>query len=180
MDNLSRIKNISRKIYKLFSFLLVLIPLYYIFYWMLINHLPETLITVNTSSTPFVPHGLPMGLRILGLLVSLLPLTALTFVLLNIRKLFSFYRVGVIFSYEHVILFKNIAKALVFWVVFSIIYESAKSVLFTWGNPPGERLLEIGFSSGEATTLFVGAMVFVIAWVMDEGRILVEENELTI
>jgi len=180
MDNLSKIKKISKNFYLLLSFLLVAIPLYYILYWVLINYLPDTLITVNSPSAPFAPHKLPIKFQILGFIASLLPLSALTYGLINIRKLFSFYKEGVIFSFEHVRLFKNTAKALVLWVVLSIIYESAKSVLFSLGNPPGSRVLEVGFSSAEITTLMVGGIVFVIAWVMDEGRILNEERELTI
>ncbi len=180
MDNLSKIKKISKNFHLLLSFLLLVIPLYYISYWVFINYLPDTLIKVNSPSTPFIPLKLPIKFQVLGFVASLLPLSALTYGLINIRKLFAFYKEGVIFSFEHVRLFKNTAKALVLWVVLSIIYESAKSVLFSFGNPPGSRVLEVGFSSAEITTLMVGGIVFVIAWVMDEGRILNEEQELTI
>ena len=89
-------------------------------------------------------------------------------------------QLSMIFSFEHVSLFKKTAKALVLWVIFSIIYESAKSVIFSIGNPPGSRVLKVGLSSAEITTLVVGRIVFIIAWVMDEGRILNEEKELTV
>jgi hypothetical protein len=179
MDNLSKIKRISKNFHSLFSFLLVVIPLYYVLYWALINHLPDTLISVNHSA-PLIQHKLPIGLQLLGFVASLLPLSALTYGIFNVRKLFSFYKGGVMFSLEHVGIFKSTAKALLLWVFLSIIYESVKSVLFSAGNPPGSRVLEVGFSSGEVTTLMVGGIVFVIAWVMDEGRILIEEKELTI
>jgi hypothetical protein len=119
-------------------------------------------------------------LQLVGFTISLLPLAVLTLGLLNIRKLFSFYKEGIIFSIEHVIIFKNTAKALVLWVFLSIIYESAKSVLFSLGNPPGSRVLEVGFGTAEITSLLVGGIVFIIAWIMDEARVLSEENELTI
>lgn len=180
MDNISKIKKFSKNFHLLLSFLLVVIPLYYISYWIFINYLPETLITVNTHKTPLIPNQLPITLQIIGFIVSLLPLSALTYGLVNIRKLFSFYKEGVIFSFEHVGIFKNTAKALILWVVLSMIYESAKSVLFSAGNPPGSRVLDIRLSSAEITTLLVGGIVFVISWVMDEGRILTEENELTV
>jgi hypothetical protein len=180
MDNLSKLKKFSKSFYRFLSFLLIVIPLYYILYWTFINHIPETLITVNVPSTPLIPHELPVKLQVMGFISSLLPLCALIYGLVNIRKLFSFYKKGVIFSFEHVIIFKNTAKALVLWVVLSIIYESAKSVLFSFGNPPGSRVINVGFSSAEITTLVVGGIVFIISWVMDEGRILTEEKELII
>jgi hypothetical protein len=180
MDNLSKIKKFSKNLHLLLSFLLVVIPLYYVSYWAFINSLPETLLNVNIHPAPLIPNELPIKLQIIGFITSLLPLSALIYGIANIRRLFSFYKEGVIFSFEHVSLFKNTAKALVLWVVLSMIYESAKSVLFSAGNPPGSRVLKVGFSSAEITTLVVGGIVFIIAWVMDEGRILTEEKELTV
>ena len=180
MDNLSKIKKVSKNFHLLLSFLVVMVPLYYVSYWVFVNHLPETLINVNAHTTPLIPNELPIKLQIIGFFTSLLPLFALSYVIINIRKLFSFYKEGVIFSFEHVSLLKKTAKALVLWVVLSIIYESAKSVIFSAGNPPGSRVLKVGFSSAQITTLLVGGVVFIIAWVMQEGRTLNEENDLTV
>jgi len=180
MDNLSKIKIFSKQFYFLLSFLLIAIPLFNIGFWTLINYLPETLININTAGNPITPTKLTIELQLIGFIVSLLPLAALLYCIINIRKLFSFYSKGVIFSFEHVILFKKTARALMLWVVFKIVYDSAVSVIFTFSNPPGQRLLKIGLSSGEITTLFVGGIIFIIAWVMDEGRILNEEKELTV
>lgn len=180
MDNLSKIKKFSKNLHLILSFLVVVIPLYYVLYWVFVNYLPETFINVNIHPTPLIPNELPIKFQILGLFASLLPLSALIYVIINIRKLFSFYKEGVIFSFEHVSLFKKTAKALILWVVLSIIYESAKSVIFSAGNPPGSRVLKVGFSSAEFTTLVLGGIVFIIAWVMDEGRIITEEQQLTV
>ena len=156
MDNLAKIKTFSRTFHLLLTIMIVAIPVYYILYWTLINDLPETLITVNTASTPLAPNYLSLKLQIIGFLTSLLPLSALVIGLTNIRRLFSFYKEGVIFSYPHVAIFKKTAKALICWVVFSIIYESAKSILFSVGNPPGSRVVQVGFGSAEITTLLSG------------------------
>ena len=180
MSNLFRIKKVSHGFHLLFSVLLMAIPLIDICYWVFINQLPETFITVNVQSTPLTPHQLSITIRLIGFAASLLPLSALTYGLINLRKLFSYYKAGVIFSFSHVLLFKKVAKALLLWVVLSIAYDSAKSVLFSLGNPPGSRVISVGFGSAELTTLIVGGIVLFIAWVMDEGRILAEENELTV
>ncbi len=179
MENVLKIKRISKKFYLLFSFMLFIIPLCYILYWVFINHLPNSLIEINNRSFPLTPHKLSSGLQIFGLVASLFPLLAITYGILNIRKIFSFYKEGVIFSFEHVRLFRNIAKALVFWVFSSMLYESAKSVIFSADNPGG-MFLNVGLSSAETAILMVAGIAFVIAWVMDEGRILNEEKELTI
>ncbi len=180
MNNLLKIKKISKIFYRLISALLVVIPLYYLTYWAFINNLPETLVSKNIVSAPLVQNHLSTKSQLIGFVVSLFPLSALIYGLKNIRKLFSFYREGVIFSFEHVSIFKKTSKALILWVFLSILYESAKSVLFSIGNPPGQRVISIGFGSPEITTLVVAGIVFVIAWVMDEGRILAEEQRLTV
>jgi len=180
MKNLSRIKKISKFFYLLLSSLIAVIPLYYATYWTFINHLPDTLITVNTASVPLIANPISVKLRITGFLVSLLPLSALLYGLVSIRKLFSFYREGMIFSLEHVGIFYKTSKALFLWVLLSVLYESAKSIIFSIGNPPGQRVVSVGFSSPELTTLIVAGGILVIAWVMEEGRILTEEAELTV
>lgn len=180
MNNLPKIKKLSRNFYLFFSALLVVIPLYYLIYWVFINSLPATLITKNVAAAPLISTPLSIQVQVIGFGVSLLPLSALIYGLLNIRKLFSFYKKGDIFSFAHVSIFKKTSKALIWWVFLSILYESAKSVLFTLSNPPGQRLLSVGFGSPEITTLVVAGIVFIIARVMDEGRILSEEQRLTV
>jgi Protein of unknown function (DUF2975) len=180
MDNLSKIKKFSVSFHSITTLLIVAIPLYYTIYWSLINHIPATLITVNAASLPLSPNTLPIYLQLMGFIASLLPSSALLYGLVNVRRLFAFYKKGVIFSLKHVGIFKNISKALLLWVLFSMLYESAKSVLFSLGNPPGSRVLELSFSSVELGTLIIGGFAYVVSWVMDEGRILAEENNLTI
>lgn len=180
MNNLTRIKKISENFHLIFSVLLIGIPLYYVVYWTFLNYFPATLIAVNVGSNSLTPNHLSFALRFVGFLISLLPLSALIYGVINIRKLFSFYQKGVIFSFEHVKLFKRISKALVLWIFLSILYESTKSILFSMGNPPGQRIVSIGFGSSEFMTLVVAGIVFVIAWVMDEGRIITEEQQLTV
>jgi hypothetical protein len=180
MDNLSKIKKFSKKFHFLLSLLIVVVPLYYILYWALINYLPEQLVTVNIPASPLVAYKLSLKWQIAGFAVSLLPLAACIYGLLNLRTLFSFYKEGIIFSYAHVSIFKSTSKALLLWVFFSMLYESAKSILFSLGAAPGNRVVEVGFSSSELTALMVGGVVLVVAWVMDEGRIMAEENKLTV
>ncbi|WP_394713694.1 DUF2975 domain-containing protein [uncultured Desulfuromonas sp.] len=180
MDNLDKIKKISKNFEVLCSALLVCVPLYYLVFWVFINVLPTSFITVNTAVVPLVDNEVSPALQMAGFVASLLPLSALTYILLKVRRLFGHYKQGEIFSFSHVELFKKTAWGLVFWVVFSMIYDSAKSIIFSFGNPPGSRVVTVGFGSSEITTLITAGMVLMIAWVMDEGRLLHEETTLTI
>lgn len=170
MNNLLKTKRLGRQFYFLASFLLIAIPCYYIGYWTFINIAGSTL----------NPHPLSIKLQFIGFTVSLLPLAALLYGVTNLRRLFALYREGIFFSFEQVLIFKRISKALFAWVLCSTIYESVKSVLFSIGNPPGERIISLTFSSPEITNLIIAAIVLVIARIMDEGRVLAEEQQLTI
>lgn len=180
MNNLQKIQNVSKKFLFFFSALLIAIPLYYLFFWIFINHIPETFITVNMPSQPLAPNTLSIQLRLLGLLASLLPLSAQMYGLLSLRKLFAYYKEGLIFTYLHVKCFRNVGRALILWGVVGVFYRTLSTLLFTWGNPPGQKILEIKFTALDFTALTIGFIVLVVAWVMDEGRRLNEEQALTV
>lgn len=46
--------------------------------------------------------------------------------------------------------------------------------------PPGQRYFSLEFGSADLTALLIGGVLAVIAWVMEEGRKLQEEQDLTI
>jgi hypothetical protein len=180
MDNMSKIKKVSKLFNLLFTGLLIILPIYYILYWLFINSLSESLINVNIEPVPECSNTLSVNLQIIGFISSLLPLSALIYGIIHVKKLFSFYQEGITFSLEQVILFKKVSKALALWIVFSIIYESIKSIIFSWDNPVGERILEIGFNGNQIGIVIISIVILVIAWIMDEGRILSEENKLIV
>ena len=180
MDNQLKIGKISAILYGVFTLFIIVIPILHTIFWITVNHLPDALITVNSNPASLSPNKLTPGLQIIGFIVGAFPLAVLMYGLANVRKLFFLYKTGEIFSFEHVKIFKKIAKALIFWVILSILYESAKSVIFSMGNPPGSRMLSVGIGGSEITTIVVAGISFAIAWVMDEARILSEENELTV
>jgi hypothetical protein len=180
MDNIAKIKRFSKRFHVLLSVLMVLTPLFFVLYWTFINYLPETFMAVNRVSKTLIPNPLTPMEQLLGYVASLFPMAALLYGLANIRRLFSFYMQGIIFSLEHVSVFKKIARALILYVVFSVLYRSAQSVIFSLGNPPGERVLSVGVGSEEIFSLMVGAIALLISWVMEEGRIISEENQLTV
>lgn len=180
MDNISKIKRVSRIFYHLITLLIIAVAVFDIVYWMFLNSLPEWLITVNSKPAPLVINHLSPYMLFIGFLVSLLPVSMLLYGLYNIRKLFLYYSMSIIFSEAHTGIFRKVAKAFMTLVFFSMIYESAKSVIFSFGNPPGSRVLEIGFSSNDLFMLLMSGIIWVISWVVDEGRVISEENKLTV
>ncbi len=180
MDNMSKIKKVSKLFNLLLTGLLIILPIYYILYWLFINSLSESLINMNIEPIPECSNTLSVNLQIIGFISSLLPLSALIYGIIHIKKLFLFYKEGIIFSLEQVKLFKKISKALALWILFSIVYESIKSIIFSWNNPVGEGIVTISLNANQIGILIISIVILVIAWIMDEGRVLSEENKLTI
>lgn len=180
MNNLDKIKKISSVFSLFITALITAVPLFYIVYWVFINQTPPALIDVSPTPAEFLQHELTTSLQLAGFAASVFPMTSLLYILVNLKKLFLLYKDGKIFSFDHVIIFKKIAKGILFWVLGTIVYGTAKSVIFSIQNPPGSKMISVSFGSQELTTLIIGIIVFIISWVMDEGRILAEENKLTI
>lgn len=180
MDNIGKIKKVSTVIKGASTLLMAVLVLGDVLFWVFINSINQQLVTVNSKPVPLASGELTVPLILVGFLVSLLPLSALLYGLLNLRRLFSDYSRGEIFASGHLLLFRKMVKSIVICVFFSVVYESAKSVLFSLGNPPGHRVLEIGFSSDKVFILLFCGIIWVIAWIMDEGYRLSEENRLTV
>ncbi|PLX66222.1 MAG: DUF2975 domain-containing protein [Denitrovibrio sp.] len=180
MNNIAKIKRVSGYINRILFLLMVIFVIYDICFWLFIDVMPEYLITVNSVPVPLVSGQLSPSLKLVGFAISLLPISALLYCLFNLHKIFSKYKAGIIFSVEHVVYFRRVAKYLLAVVFGSIIYESAKSVLFSLSNPPGSRVLEVSFNSNDIFILLIGSVIWVVAWVIEEGIAMAEENSLTI
>lgn len=169
MNNLNKISSISKGLKIIINILIFLLPLYYLQYWLLINITKEDLLQTDIS----------MIQQSVGLICSCLPLLILLILLIRIRDLLHYYINGELFLYEHVLIFKKIAKLFALWVIFSIIYEGIKSVIFSWNNI-NNRYLEIQIDANQTILIFMSLVIYVLALIVDEGRKIKEENSLTI
>ena len=176
-ERLERIQKNSRKLGLLFSALLVLIPLANGAFWLLFNSLPtgfisELPVTVQQDLSP-----LTLGL---AFLISLVPLSVVLFGVQSLRKLFALYERAVFFSSDNVHCFRDLGYALMVWVAASTLYTTVLSVILTLPNPPGQRQVVLQFGSGDLGILIAGAIVIVIARIMNEARLIEDENAYTI
>ena len=70
---------------------------------------------------------------------------------------------------------KGFALALVASSVLQTVIHPAIALITSMESPDGLRI-GIGISSAQLTQASLGVLLLVIAWVMDEGREIVEEN----
>jgi hypothetical protein len=174
MDNSQRITIASRKLKKVCSGLIVLLPLVCILFWTFFNQ-------INSGGFPMslpvlVNHDLPALTRFLSFLSELIPLSAVIYGLLKLRALFMLYQNGKIFTEENVTCFRSLGRSLIAWMICDVIRNSLLSMILTMDNPAGQKILLVGLNPADFTGIFVGIVILIITWVMDEARKIQEEQ----
>jgi len=108
--------------------------------------------------------------------LSIFPLSVSLYALYNLQKLFSLYAAGKFFDPENVRCFRNMGWALVAVVPVDILFNAALSVLLSFDQPAGERMLAVSMSSDDIGIAVVGAVIIIVSWVMAEAVELSKDN----
>lgn len=181
---MEKIARISRVLKGLFSALVLLMPLLWLLYWGFFNELLRLNFAGNLYGVAVdkLPIRAPLSfwVRCLGFAVTLPGLAVELYALLKLRQLFSLYAGGRIFERENVGCIKALGFALLIGQALNPISQGLITVVLTFQNPPGQRMIQIGLSDANLTAIVCGLMIIVVAWIMDEGRKLQEEQALTI
>lgn len=178
VENEVRIQRMSRKLRYLFQVCLYLLPALPVIYWLAYNHLPPV-IQGNVFGNE-VPVWLAVNSRLIGFFGGVPAIFVLVLALRSLKRLFSLYEEGVWFQAENVRQFRLLGK-LAFWsVVADVFNKSMLTVAQSINNPPGERMLSIGLGSDHLKLMVVAVIIMLIGMVMDEGRKIYDENQLTV
>ncbi|HNW92027.1 MAG TPA: DUF2975 domain-containing protein [bacterium] len=181
MTNIERIQQASQKFKTLFTGLMVVIPIAALLLWLGYNQLPDGLRAQLCAGLLVQPAGsLSLSSRLLACLATLLPVAVAMLGCLYLIRLFGLYQQGRIFSGDTTRCYRSLGYVIIASVVIGIVHNSMMSVIVTLDNPPGQRLLSVGFSSADFSRIVIGLLVLVVAWVMDLGRELHEEQQLTV
>lgn len=119
---------------------------------------------------------MPVPALFAGFAISMIPGGVAMFAVWRLRRLFSLYAQGQIFTADNSRCLKHFAMAVMAMAIAKPIATSLLSVVLTLANPPGQRMLMLRFGSPELTILFIGGVFLIIAWVMEEGRAMAEEQ----
>lgn len=174
MSNLSRIKRISRVMQRICAAAVVLIPLTIVGMWATFEWWGPT--HPDLAPIPDVPHTLTLPVRLLATAVGLLQASIAVFAVWRLRQLFALYAEGQIFTAGNPRCLRHFAAAVCAFAVAKPITGALLSAVLTMNNPPGHRQIAITFGSSELTTLFIGCVFLVIAWIMGEAQALAEEQ----
>ena len=118
--------------------------------------------------------------RLMGLVITMLPTGVAMWGAFHLMRLFRYYEQGLIFKLVNVQCFKKLSRVLIWWFAAGIVHRSLLGVALTLHNPPGQRVLAVDLGAPDLTALLLGIILAVIAWVMEEGRRLQKDQELTV
>lgn len=124
----------------------------------------------------FAVAALPPSSRLLAFLVVMVPSGVSMYGLAMLRRLFDTYRQGRIFDAGNARSLRAFAiSVLVAAAAKILLVTPALSLVLSFHNAPGTRALALSFSSDDLATLFVGAVLMVVAWTLAEAHRLAED-----
>lgn len=131
-----------------------------------------------------VPHGVAFEpgllspvLRLLGFCVSMIPGAIAVWALLHLANLFGCFSRLQFFTTDTARSFRQFALAVLLTGLARPIAGGLMSLVTTMGNTPGNRFVSLTAGDSEMTAVFLGVVLLVVAWVMEQGQRIVEENE---
>lgn len=178
MEDFQRITVVSHRLRLVCTGLVFCLPVLCAVFWILFNRIYALIPMI--SLPVHLDHRVTALPRLMAFLSDLVPLSALIYGLKKLNRLFLLYENGHIFTNENVDCYRRLGRALMVWVACDIVNRSLLGIALTLDNPPGKRLLVIGLDGGDFTGVFVGLVILIIAWVMEEGRKIREDQALII
>ncbi len=176
-ENLHRIRRISGTFRQLFSLLIVAVPILSIIFWLFFNQLPQGF---KTDLPVLVNQNLPLSTLLLAIVVSAIPTGIIVYAFIKLRKLFSLYQQGVIFSVANADCYQSLAYALIYWAFSKLAFVPLISIVLSLNNPPGQKSLVVSIGSADLGNILIGAIVLLISWVMHEASVMEEERSFTV
>ena len=112
-----------------------------------------------------------------GMLLSSVPLLALTVGLYRLRALFQSYGRGEYFSISAANHLGAVGRAVAYWVGLNIVCEPLLSIWLTLQAPSGHHMVTLSFGSSEIVALFLAACIAVIARILRQACEVSAENQ---
>jgi hypothetical protein len=174
LSPLFRIKRIARWMRLVLLFGMGFEIVGYFAIWIVPKLRQEVLLSGLNLSADTVTWSLESA--VVGFAIGLVPVALLFSILWEALALFRHYALGEIFSSAAVLRLRRISSRLLCVAIAQPVTRTLLVLDLTFGNPPGHRLLSIGFSGTDYIMAAFGGLLLAISWVMAEAAALSEEN----
>lgn len=125
-------------------------------------------------------HDITTWQRLACFGASMLTGCATMYVFHALSRLFNLYGRGIFFNKENVACYRATGIGLILQQFFSLPEGALQTVILSWTNAEGERILAVNVDDANISLIVVGLMVILISRIMDEGRKMQEEQQLTV
>ena len=114
--------------------------------------------------------------RLAGFAVSMIPLAVLFYALHQAYQLFDAYRAGEIFPEGAAERLRRIGLAMIAIAVLKPVTGALLSIVLTYANPPGGKMLVLGIGLDDYMTAAFGGLIVAIGHVMSEAQRLADAH----
>lgn len=115
--------------------------------------------------------------RLMGLAASMVHSGVILFALWQMWALFGCFAEGELLAVAPASHLRRLGLALCVQSLAQPLSRTLSVLALTWGNPPGERQLWVGFSSDHYLSLLFGLVLLALAQVLFEGARVAQENQ---
>ena len=124
--------------------------------------------------------SMPILSRVIGAVVDLVSLGLFFWGLICFIQVLRLYKKGEIFSLQTFTLFRKISRIAFAWAIYTPINSMIMSLVATFHNPVGQRVLSVSINSGDIINIFIVGFILVVTSLMYEGYMLKQEQDLTV
>ena len=177
----ARIRTLGQIVSLLAAIFIVVIPVSVSIMWlfgderMLLGGLPK--LWFVPAGILFEPGTLTDAIRVSGAAVSILANIPLLAALWQIRCLFAACEAVDIFLSTAASRLRKFSAWIIAFALFNPIAGGVLSVVTSFNNSAGNRILSIGIEDTNIATAFLGTSVLVVAYMLEEAHKLSEENK---
>ncbi|MCX4026185.1 DUF2975 domain-containing protein [Endozoicomonas sp. SM1973] len=116
--------------------------------------------------------------KVLGLVITLIPLGIIFYGLRQLIILFKHYERGEIFTLLNALILRKIGFLFYVWIGCQVVYSTLFILVLTFKNPPGQKILQISVGSDSILPFVVGSIIILISWVLVEAQKVSDEHAL--
>ncbi len=172
--DMKRLQRLSRFMALTCWILIIVLPVLFAWFWAVAT--PAQMASKLSLPANIVQGPLMVWQRVVGGLITAVPLGLLLAGMWQARRCLSLFARGQVFSLPAALALRRFAKLATVSFASSFVAETALSTLLTINNMPGMRQVAIGVSTEQIIALFFAGMVWLMAAVIAQGQQLADEN----
>lgn len=181
---MKKITLVSKILQVVFWIVMICLPILNLLFWLYFDDFRslgfgDRIGGIDLRSIP-LQLPLPLSAKMFALAAGILTLAVDMTIAYLLIKLFRLYAAGRIFTADNVKFIRWIGYTILIGQAISPVHQALLTLALTFPNPPGHKMIAIGVGNQNLFAIVSAVIIILVAWIMDEGRRLQEEQALVI